>query len=338
MSLNIDLYKQRLDAYKVSGKDGKVDSIKKSIIDNFYNNPSYFSVLVNDVERDVHIVTDNNKQFKVLCKPNETIGTGNYVVWNDKTFLCTSVNENDSVQSKGILQKTNHTLNWINSTNTLITKPCIVSAKTLYTTGVKEEKQIVVPDGMVGIQLPYDEDTGKLSRNDMFIFNNTKYKITFYNKVEFPGLLLLICEEEIPSITTLDDMENEIANRYTFDGAGNKIDRLSQTEPIPPDDEEPDNPPTEDKLTIQIIGQDSIMVMSEGTYTAKVFNNGAEVVDKLVAFSVSPTSLASIKSQGDNKCVVKANTNFNVGEVMLKATLADDEGVFVDKKIIITGF
>ena len=35
MSLNIDLYKARLNAYKTANKTGKIDVIKNQIIDNF---------------------------------------------------------------------------------------------------------------------------------------------------------------------------------------------------------------------------------------------------------------------------------------------------------------
>ena len=87
MSLNLDLYRDRLNTYKVVGKEGRVDSMKKQLLSDFKRNPSYFDILINDVEKGVHIITDKNKQYKVLCKPDDKIDVGDYIVWEGKTYL-----------------------------------------------------------------------------------------------------------------------------------------------------------------------------------------------------------------------------------------------------------
>ena len=130
MPLNINLYKTRLDAYKVGGKDGKINSMKKQILDDFLSNPSHCNVLLNKAERDVHIVSEGQKGLRLLCKPNEDIIEGEYIIWNNKHFLCTYRFSDDKVQTKTTIQKCNHDLKWIDSSDNLITKPCITSAQT----------------------------------------------------------------------------------------------------------------------------------------------------------------------------------------------------------------
>ena len=164
MSLDINLYKERLSAYKVLGKDGKIESIKKQILDDFMSNPSHEEVVISDETRDVHIVTEGAKGNRLLCKPNENINVDEYIIWNNKHFLCTHRFPDDKVQTKGTIQECNHTLKWINKNDQLITRPCIEDARTLYTTGIKDEKVIEIPNGMVGIQLPYDEETKQLNK------------------------------------------------------------------------------------------------------------------------------------------------------------------------------
>ena len=322
MSLNIDLYKARLNAYKTANKTGKIDAIKNQIIDNFLDNPSHYRVTINQEERDVHIVTDKEGVNKILCKPNENIKPGDYVVWEDEYFLCIKTDDIATIQSKGIIQKCTHDIKWINSKNQLVIKPAIVTAKTLYTTGVRDETTHQIPNGMVGIILPHDEETKDLYRKQTFIFNEAKYRVTFYNEVEQPGLLSLICSEEVPD-ERIDDLENEIAERY--DGDGN--DRLNVIE-------NPSNP--EQTYSIIIDGYDKMMVGFESTYTATVFNNDEEV-DKDVKFEIDDTSLATIASQDGKSCKIKPNNNYRFGRFNLKAILVENETVFIEKEIKVVG-
>ena len=91
-----------------------------------------------------------------------------------------------------------------------------------------------------------------------------------------------------------------------------------------------------DNYNIIISGADSIFITDKATYTATVCNNNVEV-DEPVTFTLSNTSLAKIESQGNNQCVVRANSNFNTGRVTLRATLINDETVFAEKEIRIAG-
>lgn len=323
MSLDVNLYRNRLEAYKVGGKEGRIDSIKHQILNDFFNNPSYFKVLINNSERDVHVVTDNQGKYKILCKPNEIINVGDYVTWNNKHFLCTSINEDDSVQSSGLIQLCNHTIKWIDNANTLIQKPCIVSAKTLYTTGVRDEKVIEIPNGMVGIQLPYDEDTKNLNREQGFVFNKTKYKITFYNEVEFDGLIILLCSE-IGFNTSVDDMENEIADRW--------IDGIDRLEAIPDEPTEPEEP-IGNTFTYFIDGVDSIMWNQIKTFTVHKYDNSVEINGVFALELIG--DYADIVDTTDNTIDIKAKNNV-YGYVTLKAIDTETSNV-LEKQILIKG-
>lgn len=323
MSLDVNLYRNRLEAYKVGGKEGRIDSIKHQILNDFFNNPSYFKVLINNSERDVYVVTDNQGKYKILCKPNEIINVGDYVTWNNKHFLCTSINEDDSVQSSGLIQLCNYTIKWIDNANTLIQKPCIVSAKTLYTTGVRNEEVIEIPNGMVGIQLPYDEDTKNLNREQGFVFNKTKYKITFYNEVEFDGLIILLCSE-IGFNTSVDDMENEIADRW--------IDGIDRLEAIPDEPTEPEEP-IGDTFTYFIDGVDSIMWNQTKTFTVHKYDNNVEINGVFALELIG--DYADIVDTTDNTIDIKAKNNV-YGYVTLKAIDTETSNV-LEKQILIKG-
>lgn len=277
---------------------------------------------------------------------------------DNRTFIIMSqVNQNDLVKY-ALMRETNHNLKWIDSSNNLITKPSIVSAQTLYTTGVKDEKVIEIPNGMIGVQLPYDEDTKKLDREASFVFNKAKYKITFYNEVEYEGLLVLICSEI--GTSHLDDEINQIADRWK-EVNGKKIDRLpwldnqeppeQPTEPQDPDEpiEEPE--PTEPKnITYKpkVIPQ---YQNEDGTeiyygewckYTVHKFIDNVEV-DGNFTFEIETLNnpqnieLATLEIE-NNICKVIANNNAIMGgSIKLVVTDTETGQVAIEKEIEIMG-
>ena len=334
---DINYYRRISGTYGTKNKrDVNIKKTQTTLFKNMLEHPNCQEVKFNnETEKDYAvIITDKNNNKFLIRQPDKKIKCGDLIKWNTDTWLCLSIDEDETIYSKGVIQKTTHKLKWIDSSDNLITKPSITSAQTLYTTGVKDEKLMEIPNGMVGIQLPYDEDTKKLKRDDSFIFNDTKYRITFLNKVEFPGLIALICEEEVVD-KLVDDLENEIANRYI-----NGKDRLSDDTTVEPDEpiipEDPIEPqePIEDNFTIEIIGADKIPVLSEQIYTAKVYNNGVEV-DKPVTWAKT-TNLTNIKSQDGNTITLSANKDWNMGKFTLTATLVDDETIFTERILRVT--
>lgn len=337
MSLDLELYKDRLNAYKVGGKEGKIDSIKKQILDDFMSNPSHEEVTISDEIRDVHIVSEGAKGNRVLCKPNENINVGEYIVWNNKHFLCTHRFPDNKVQVKGTIQECNHTLKWINQNNQLITRPCIEDARTLYTTGVKDEKVIEIPNGMVGIQLPYDDETKQLNRGDSFVFNKTKYKVTFYDETTFNGLILLICTETAID-NSKDDTINEIADRWVQTPNG-KVDRLPHLDDQQPPEEEPPTEPIEG-ITYTITSVDNygstdvneIYAGDWAKYTIHKFIDGVGVAG-IFSYAIDNTNLATITNATDNTVTITAKDVTRGGAVKLTVTDTETSQVAIEKTI-----
>lgn len=311
MSLNINLYKNRLDAYKVIGKDGKIDSMKNAILGDFMSNPSHYKVLVSGIDRDVHIISEGAKGNNLLCKPNENINTGEYVIWNDKDFLCTYRFTDDKVQTRGTIQMCTNVLNWIDIDDKLNTRPAIISGQTLYTTGIKDEKIIEIPNGMMGILIPHDKVTKGLARNQTFVFNKSKYRVTFYDETSFPGLISLICSET--SLSDKDDMVNQIADRWVEIDGGGRVDRLpwlDDVTPDPPIEPEPDPDPAigiSYEITVEKKYSDDndfeIWYNNWQKYHIKKLENDIEVEGNF-AYELSD-SKATIDEAKPNSCVVK---------------------------------
>lgn len=306
-------------------------------IDNFNNyantgfsellmvSPEAEDVLIQGVPKRVIVqntMTENIKLITVrymLSHIGDSRG-GYYVDFRNDKWLILAKPDNNKMYEKSVIQKCNHNLKWINNNNELIQKPCIASSKTLYTPGIKNEKVIEVPDGMWGIQLPYDDDTQNLNIKQCFVFNKSKYEVTFYNEVEYDGLIVLICKE-IELNESRDDIENEIADRWDVDGN----DRLEQA------DTEPENPKG---FTYSIEGEDEIMWNLTETYVVKKYNNGIEVDGKFT-FELEG-EVVDITSYTDNTVDIKARSNIYYEYATLKVTDVDT-GEIITKQILIKG-
>ena len=329
MSLNIDLYKERLEAYKISGKDGKVDSIKKSIIDNFYTNPAYFNVLINTAPRDVHLLTkrDSKGQNKLLCKPDENINIGDFVEWENNMYICMDIENDNSIQCTGYITKCNNTLTFQTPDTTIHTIPCIITDRaSVYSDGVEDTKYLSLPDGLIKIVVPNNELTNLFDLlNKKLIFDHSEYsvyKIKKVGKLLKQGLIEIIAE-----IQTYDSNKDNLEL--------NLSSYVDTAEPEIP--EIPPEIPDERNYEVILYGQDTITLMQTGNYNVRTFDNGIETSHE-VKFEIDNTSLANIKSQDGRNCVVATNTNFSMGEVKLKVILLVDEAVFVEKTIGIMGF
>lgn len=312
MSLNIDLYKQRLDAYKVSGKDGKVDSIKKSIIDNFYTNPAYFDVLINTAPRGVHLLTkkDSKSQNKLLCKPDEIIHIGDFVEWENSMYICVNDENDNSIQYVGYITKCNNTLTFQTPDTTIHTIPCIITDRaSVYSDGVEDTKYLSLPDGLIKIVIPNNAITNTFDLlNKRIIFDHSIYSIFTVKKADKllkKGLIEIIAE-----VTTYDANQDNL-----------ELNLSEYVEPV----EIPTEPEPTDPITLTITGVDRISVYDNPqTFTV---NTNLDVVWSIVG------TTAKIQSVNGNSCVVTYVDSMQFGSNILRCELVSDSSVFTEKSI-----
>lgn len=319
-------FEQQLNDFE--GKDVLVDGIPTKALIKYHQNP----------------LNEFKESRKITLWYEDKIRRGSYVktVEDGRQFLVLSEINNNDLVKYALIRETNHSLKFIDSNNNLITKPCIVSAKTLYTTGIKDEKVIEIPNGMVGIQLPYDEDTKKLDRQQSFVFNKTKYEITFYNEVEFDGLIVLICTET--ALSTYDDKINEIADRWVKVDGGGKIDRLpwldNQQPPIEP--EIPQEPITGVRYTLSIetptIGDDPNELWYGETYkyTVHKFVDDVEIGGNFT-FELSDATKATLSNVNNSDCKVTAKDVKGIHIIKLIVTDIDTSVIAIEQTINIQG-
>jgi hypothetical protein len=80
--------------------------------------------------------------------------------------------------------------------------------------------------------------------------------------------------------------------------------------------------------SIEFVSPSLILYQGQSkTYSVKTYNNGLEITDKAVTFTISDSTLASITSQSGLSCVVKGSSS-GLGVVTLKCEMVEDNTVF----------
>lgn len=317
MTVDINYIRKVNGTFNVtSERDFEINCMKQQIIDGFVNSPSYHQVKINDINRDVLIVDEsalktNPNKKQVLCKPNEVTNIGDYIEWKTKKWLCINTDSDDTVQSKGIIQRCNRIFIWQDDDLNIKNMPCILEDKTSpYNDGKESGKLITLTDDQILITIKNTLDTKKLKLDKRIMFNNDKdniYKISKIQDLVVDGLIYLTMTRD--QLGTNDRLDL---------GLCDYIEPTSQPEPTPID------------YSILIEGAEDITVNAQKTYSAKVYLNAVEVFDKSVVWSLSDNTIASIVSQTGNSCIIKG---LKIGYVTLKSSLADDMSVYQEKLI-----
>ena len=318
--MSLELYKNRLKAYKVEGKEGKIEDIKKRILDNFESNLSYYEVLINNIERKVLIVSDKNNQYKVLCKPNDDkIKNGDTVVWGNKNFLCVGIEENDTVQSAGFIQKCNNTLTFQDpNTLEIHTLPCTLQDKTsVYSDGIYQNPYLTLADDQILITVPNNDITNKIVTNMRFIFDHDEwciYKCTKIDKLTQKGLIKFVMKHDT-YIKAKDNLELNIADYKEI-----------LEEPEPP---EPLNPESY-KIELDLSYNEVIFNTFE-TCNVKVYFEDEEVDDEITFEIIGDNTILWLENIQHRQCNVKAGSK--LGSVILRVSLVDDKDIYEEIEI-----
>lgn len=182
-----------------SRKDLYNDNIKNVISTNFKSSTSYNLVTINSINRDVRIVEENSvlknpNKKRLLCKPDETINTGDLVEFNNSKWLCTEEDNNSPIYGIGLISKCNSVLN-IDKVNIVTQIPCIVETGiNLYKLGTDDTKFISEPLTTIIARVQNNNITSQIKRNDKYKLKTQTYEVIDINDDIQPGLIVLKLE------------------------------------------------------------------------------------------------------------------------------------------------
>lgn len=214
-------YHARMSSAGETRRDARIHRTQDTIIRRIFSSPSSHSVLINGHEQTIAVRHQSEMHIKRICAlPGEHLVHGGLVEFADNVWLITEVDVDNEVYERGLMQRCNHKLKWINRRGDLIEKWCIVEDGTKYLIGEKVNQLMSIGDARIAVTIGKDEDTDELDRGMRFLIDDPDsphplaYQITkpnrFFNLYNGKGIYRYILNEV--NLTADDDTELRIAD------------------------------------------------------------------------------------------------------------------------------
>lgn len=256
-------------------------------------------IFINDTMSPIKALINNlpvNRQADIRTISTTTeIKRGDLVNWDGGNWLIISdIGHKRYSYYKGIIQKCNYNIKF-NFQGTIKEFPAIVDSRVF---DVETNQYLSIPAGKIVVTMQDNNDSGNIEINDRFIKMKQAWKVTGIDRTK-NGLLMLYCD--LDSITSSDDVVNEIAN------AGDYV------------------------YTLEITSGDSANIQEGNTLqlTTQVKLNGNVVTDKTISFSCDNTSIATVDDTG-------LVTAISAGDCIITASLAENPSVYDTISITVT--
>lgn len=288
---------------KEVGKDIKINNIdSKAIINNVGNETD-----------DKRIITKSE------------LKRGDYINYNILYFLVLDeINDKRyNTYNKAIIRRCNFDIKFVIG-DRLYLYYAIVEGDKFY---IQNDSIISMSADTITVTLPKTDVTKQIKEQDCFIKFNKKWEIQGINYTK-SGLIILNCQATAID-ATLDDLENEIANK----------DKLADTTIIYPftdiEPQEPQEPEPTQNYTIELENNyESLVFGLPVEFTATVYQNGQQV-DKQVKFEIIRNphlAWIEVDEKNPNECYIYGNKENNSGDVTLRVSLVDDESIYIERE------
>lgn len=297
-----DLFR-KIDKSNLTSTQRIQDQIKSDITNDFQDSPSYLLADIKDLNgttlsKGVQVVDDNSLKNKtsdskkILMQPNDVIKAGYEVNFNSNNWICISDDEVIGIYEKGLIQKSNYILKWLNNSGSIIQQPCIIEDYTARTQSLNENKFLVVGDGILNLTVPRNTETLKLIEDKRFLIGNNPltikaYKLVKVNDVTF-GLIRLVlnqCELSVNDNKTLGIADYNNLPSYIIEILNGTTANIQQTT----------------TLQLNVVVKNSGVIVSPPPTLVYISNNTNCTVNSsgLVTGSLIGSSTISVKLASD---------------------------------------
>lgn len=291
-----------------------VNNGKSLEIREFKNDPSYRSAILqkldlSKIQIDVRLKnidrTINEKRFIFL--PDTKVEIGSYVTYDNKIFLITEFQDDNTLSPYSKAKLCNQTINWLGLREPV---SCVTEDTAYNDKGEINLDYFSMVDGKVAIYVPVNDITNQIRQNMRFIFNHDKrmiFEAISIKNVTTPNIYKIVTKK-VEYFEGKDDLVNNIAyNKFLLD------------------EEEPEISPQDGYSVSSSLGTFDIRQYGSPTFTVmkdNVIDTGNWNIS--VDYNGVDTSHISVESKTNNSIKIRnlkgANTNkiiitFSNGEV-----------------------
>lgn len=214
-------YVQRMQNSGLTRREKNVQRTRDTITRKIMANPASHMVTIDGNEQLVTIIHKQDLSQKRICAlPGETLKHGGIVEFADNRWMITELDADNEVYHRGLMERCNYQLRWLNAEGRIIEKWCIVEDGTKYLIGEKVNQFLTVGDARIAVTIAKDEDTIYLNRGMRFLIDDVDtghplaYQITkpnrLFNSYNGEGVFRFILTEV--NLTDADNVELRIAD------------------------------------------------------------------------------------------------------------------------------
>lgn len=165
-----EAYIARLESNGKTKRERQLNRLKRQIQNNIGDLLSYHDVIVNG--KNIGITTESTEKASVkkfTAAAGETIGYGDYVIWNGTHWIVSERDYDDEIYIRGKITQCNYFLRWQNEKKEIVGRWAVIETVTRYNNGVFEGKFIDNIQSTISAMIGCDDETMKLKRDFRFL-------------------------------------------------------------------------------------------------------------------------------------------------------------------------
>lgn len=313
--IDITYYQKIQNCYGVEDiRDAQKYAIKSDLNRDFMNSLDAYTILINDIERDLTVINTTTLTVKkIKSRPNESFYLGDIIYWQNEHWLITEIDANSDIITYGKMTQCTFKLRWQNSSGNIIERWLAPINPTSSLSGTNENSTLTMGNNYYYFYISTDIETKKLKRDmrfpidfddaiepEIYALDNKKIIGTNYQNSNKGGNLLLT--------VSLDTFNKDKDKQVTLED-GSKVwiaDYISPT---------PTPTPTTD-IIATISGRTTVNIGYSRTYSVSFKDSDGNILSDII-YSWNLSSLFNDKitsTETDGKITLTINDQTLVGQ------------------------
>lgn len=271
--MDLNYFMKIQNAYKTqNARERNLYKINNQMSKHFEDTFDTEDVLLNGKPFKLMIIkdTDGNTYKKKIKSPHDhKFNIGDYVTWNNQTWLITLLDSDDKTWNRGYMYQCTILLRWQNERGEIIERYGYSEDFTKYSTGTTGNSTMTLGDYQYGITLPVDEETKIMKRDKRF-------------PIDFEGI-------DPPDVYKLTNRKILLTDNQSFGRGGILTWTLSYSE---------FNPDTDKKITLSNGTQ--AWICDYNSSISEIYQDNISISPK-TSFKISHKGSSSIVAGGNSK-------------------------------------